>query len=280
MVNKPKLLITQFTHGSGGKFLSSVLQTSTSVDHWNNIIEQYKKHNIFHSLNVSYVRRSFPTNPAEHVQKEPMCPYNTDLFSSTYDRGSDVASKELLDHAVAVNDRFFINAYSREKYINLIMHRSSLPAFCSDAKIVIVTTETAQEIKWLHSTLWNKHFLEDRDKIYYIPDHPMYCNFKSLPKILEYKNPFVFPAADKQKIIQEKIVNNHNAEFYKCSKNFVKNDNNYYIPLSSFFDFENFSQHIEQIFKQFDFSGLDLKLLKSMHSLWVNCQIPYDNVQI
>lgn len=47
MFKHPKFLITRFTHGAGGKFLSSVLQTSKNVDHWNNLIESYKNHPLY-----------------------------------------------------------------------------------------------------------------------------------------------------------------------------------------------------------------------------------------
>jgi hypothetical protein len=32
-------LVVRFTHGSGGKFLSTVLQTSAQIDHWSGILE-------------------------------------------------------------------------------------------------------------------------------------------------------------------------------------------------------------------------------------------------
>ena len=50
MFKNPKILVTRFTHGAGGKFLSTVLQTANNVDHWNRIIESYKNHPLFTEL--------------------------------------------------------------------------------------------------------------------------------------------------------------------------------------------------------------------------------------
>jgi len=275
-----KFLITRYPHGSGGKFLSTILQTSINVDHWNHVIENHKTHKLFYDLNLAYVSRSFPTDTVEHMQKEPVAPYDTSLFSSTYNRGSNITAKEFLDHAQAINDQFLLNAYIQKKYINLIMNNPSLPEFCRNSPTITIIVESESEINWVHSTVWNKHFLEDQENIYYLPEHPEYCSFKSLPKILEYKNNSVFLAADKEKIIKEKIIDSPILQFYQNKKNFLESENNYFIPLASFFNVDDFLTHIKHIFDKFNLSGLNLQLVKDLHKIWISRQSKYDNNSI
>jgi|LakMenEpi03Aug12_release.lakeMendotaPanAssembly.Ray.scaffolds.fasta_scaffold324029_2 hypothetical protein len=277
MILPIKFLITRFPHGAGGKFLSTILQTSIDVDHWNHVIENHKNHKLFYDLNLAYVNRSFSANPAEHMQKEPIAPYDTSLFSSTYNRGNDVTKKEILDHARAINDHFLLDACIQEKYINLVINKPNFPKFCENSPAITITTESDSEINWLRTTLWNKHFLEDQENIYYLPEHPMYCSFKSLPKILEYNNKSVFSSADKEKIINEKIINNQMLQFYQNKQNFLESENNYFIPLSSFFNVNDFSAHIEHIFNKFNLRGLDLQLINDLHKIWLSRQIKYDD---
>jgi len=272
-----KFLITRYPHGSGGKFLSTILQTSFNVDHWNHIIEHHKTSKLFYDLNLAYVSRSFPTDPVEHMQKEPIAPYDTSLFSSTYNRGNKVTAGEFLDHARAINDQFLLNAYMQKKYINLIMNNPSVPEFCRNSPTVTIIVESQSEIDWVHSTVWNKHFLEDQGKIYYLPEHPEYCNFKSLPKILEYQNNSAFCAADKEKIIKEKIIDNPLLRFYQNKTNFLESDNNYFIPLASFFNVAEFLTHIKQIFDKFNLSVLNLQLVEDLHNIWITRQHKYEH---
>lgn len=280
MFKNPKFLITRFTHGAGGKFLSSVLQTSTNVDHWNNIIESYKNHHLFTKLVIAYTEQSFPKESKFHMQKEPIAPYNTDLYSSSYSRGNDITLTQFIDHAFIVNDTALINAAEQNRYVNLIMNKPFLPVFCYNSQVVTITTESEQELNWLYRTLWAKHFLEENNSVHYLPDHPLYCNFKNLPTILKYNNPCTFPLSEKNQLIQEKIINNHTCEYYKNQNNFSAIDRDYgveniFIPLASFFNFDEFLDRITEIFLQFNLGQPKVDLIQQIHTIWLARQISY-----
>lgn len=282
MSKNPKFLITRFTHGAGGKFLSSVLQTSKNVDHWNSIIESYKNHCLFTKLVVSYTEQSFPEEPKFHMQKEPIAPYNTDLYSSSYSRGANLTLEEFVDHAHDVGDTKFIHAVEQNKCVNLIMNKPFLPAFCHGSQVVTVTTESASELNWLHRTLWSKHFLEENNNIHYLPDHPLYCNFKNLPTILKYNNPCTFLLSEKNQLIQEKIINNHTCEYYKNRNNFSAIDRDYrveniFISLESFFNFNEFLARITEIFSQFNLGQPNVNLIQQIHTIWLARQLAYNS---
>lgn len=276
----PKFIITRFTHGAGGKFLSTILQTSKNVDHWNSIVESYKNHELCQELTCNYAERSFPVDSSLHLQNEPMVPYNTDLYSSTYERGIDTTLLQFVEHARAVNDLLFLNAVEQGKFINLIMNKPFLPKFCHGSKTVTVLVETKKELDWLHRTLWAKHYREQENYIYYLPDHPQYCNFKNLPTVLKFNNPYQFPIEQKEKIIQEKIVHSEICQYYQNQDNFFAIDQDYgidniFIPLGCFFDFDSFFKHIDQIFIEFDLGKPNVELIKKVHAIWVSRQVLY-----
>lgn len=279
-MHDPKFIITRFTHGAGGKFLSTVLQTSNNVDHWNSIVESYKNHALYHKLVCGYAERSFPVDLALHLQNEPMVPYNTDLYSSTYERGIDTTLSQFIEHAGAVNDILFLNAVKQGKFVNLIMNKPFLPKFCYGAKTVTILVETKKELDWLHRTLWAKHYLEQGNYIYYLPDHPRYCSFKNLPTVLKFNNPYQFSIEQKEQIIQEKIVHSEICHYYQNQSNFSVIDQDYgidniFIPLSCFFNIDSFLKHIDQIFVEFGLGDPDVELIKKIHSIWTSRQEAY-----
>jgi hypothetical protein len=278
MTYKSKLLITRFTHGSGGKFLSTVLQTSSKIDHWDSTLENYKSTELFYDLCVYYTKRSFVQNPKLHLQHEPMVPYDTSLYSSTYNRGYDLTIDKFINHARDINDQRFLLAWQSNKIVNLIMNKPDLPIFCHNSCVVTILTESQQEINWLHHTLWNKHFLEQDQEILYLPNHPEYCNFKSLATILTWKNSYKFPAENKKQIIMDHVINNSICHAYTDRNNFKSSDQgtgicNVFIPLACFFDSDWFLEEIKKVFEQLDLGVMESYMIRSMHQIWLANQI-------
>jgi hypothetical protein len=278
MHENPKLLITRFTHGSAGKFLSTILQTSPAVDHWNPVLENYKNNALFHDLNLYYVKKSFPKDHKFHMVQEPIAPYDTSLYSSSYSRGHNLTIAELKQHAIVNNDSRFLTAVKQNKFINLIMNKPLLPEFCRNSYVVTILTESTQEINWVHRTLWSKHYLENNNEIYYLPDHPEYCSLKSLDTVLKFQNPCVFSLEQKKQLIIDKIINNPTGHYYKNSTNFSTIDhgmeiNNIFIPLKCFFESKEFINKIQEIFEAFEFGTLDQSLIKELHSQWLSIQL-------
>jgi hypothetical protein len=46
-LGKLPFILTRFTHGSAGKFLSTVLQTSDQIEYWSVIVQSQKDTNLF-----------------------------------------------------------------------------------------------------------------------------------------------------------------------------------------------------------------------------------------
>lgn len=271
----PKFIIVRFTHGAGGKFLCTALQTSRAVDHWEQSLQQNKNTSTFRSLAWETVSKKFPVNHEEHLKKEPMVPYNTDLYSPSYDRGRDVTLDQYLDHALQKKDTRLLTAIESGLKINLIMQNPELPVFCKGADSVVIIVDNDRSLQWLDQTLWSKHFLEKDDQIFYLPDHPKYCSPASLNKVLEYGNAYQFPSSQKSRLWQEKIMHNHTRQKYLDIKNFESDcGNTYLFPLSCLFSTESFLDHMLKIFVFFELGEPDIGLLARLHQIWLSRQIP------
>ena len=276
---KKQFVIVHFTHGSGGKFLSTVLQTSAQIDHWSDILESEKSANsLFKELILNYVRRSFPLDHKWHLRSEPMVPYATNLYSTSYNRGNSVTLDQYLTNSIRLNDYQLLNAIKSKKLINIIFNKPIVPKFCHGSKAITILIEHPQEIEFTNLALWHKHFLETNSTIHYLPDDPEFCHFTSLPKVLKFKNDYIFPEDKKTELVEQKIINNHTRPWYTDRRCFVDHDqqsklNNYFISLGSFFNVDKFLHEIDQIFNKFDLGIPDIDLIKQMHEIWISRQV-------
>lgn len=280
-MSKPKFIITRFTHGSAGKFLSTILQTSDKIDHWSVVVQAQKNTKLIDPVTLEYINRSFPKDHSQHLRAEPMVPYNTDLYSVSYLRGDNVTLDQYVDYAQKKNDSRLFTTITNELLTNLVFHRSTLPKFCYASKAVTITVTTDEEKKWLFNTLWSKHFLEIKNKIYYIPSDPEYCNFQSLPAVLRFNNQYCFPMEQKKQLYQKYVVTNSNNSYYFNPERFTEVDNvnnidNVFIKLSDILNADQFNSAISTIFAQLGLENCNSDLINQMHKIWLSRQIPYD----
>jgi hypothetical protein len=280
-VSKPKFIITRFTHGSAGKFLSTVLQTSDKIDHWSVVVQAQKNTELIDPVTLEYVNRSFPKDHSQYLRAEPMVPYNTDLYSVGYPRGDDVTLDQYVDYAQKKNDIRLFTTITNKLLTNLVFHRPTLPKFCHASKAVTITVTTDKEKKWLFNTLWSKHFLEIKNKIYYIPSDPEYCNFQSLPTVLRFNNQYCFPMEQKNQLYQQYVVADSTNSYYFNPERFTEVDNannidNVFIKLSDILNADQFGSAISTIFAQLGLENFNSGLISQMHKIWLSRQIPYD----
>jgi hypothetical protein len=272
-------LIVRFTHGTGGKFISSVLQTSDEISHWSFTVQQSKNTPEFEEIVREYTNRSFPINPKYHMINEPITPYNTDLYSSSYPRGNEVTLPEFLAHAINVNDTSLLSIIDTNLKCNLIFHKPNVPLFVEGSDMVtVIVDDSARE--WLYKTLWNKHFYVDEENeiIHFIQDDPSLCSFKSLPMILKFKNKYKFDIIEKDALYEKHIINDHTNKWYNDRKNFTEFDrrmnlNNYFINMSDLFNTNRFVNCISDVFDYYKLSGFNPKLVEQMHDIWWSRQL-------
>lgn len=275
-------LITRFTHGSAGKFLSSILQTSVAVDHWSEIIQQNKNNTeIIDSLLIEYSKRSFPSDHSKHMLSEPMVPYNVDLYSTGYSRGNDVTLDLYLKNVYEKNDRRLLECLRLNRIPNIVFHKPNIPLFCNNSKVVTITVTTDKEKQWLYKTLWSKQFIESDDEIRYAPSDPEHCNFNSIIQVLTYNNQYKFPKSMKDKLYQDYVVNDHTNSWYFDPDKFRQFDtdhnlDNMFISLDEILNKDKFIQAIDKIFKNFELGSPNLSIIEKLQSVWKSRQFQYE----
>jgi hypothetical protein len=281
-LNEPKFLVTRFTHGSAGKFLSSVLQTSINVDHWSAVIESYKSKDLFEKLVLEHTNRSFPKDHALHLQHEPMAPYNTDLYSAGYPRGNEITLDQYIKNAVVKNDVRLLSGIAATRLINLNFHKPNIPIFCQGSQAVTITVTTNKEKQWLYQTLWSKHFLETDTEIRHLPSDPEYCSFQSLPTVLNFNNQYCYPIDKKEQLYKNYVLNSYTNSWYFEPDRFTEFDkshclNNVFIELDTLLTPSKFIKKIAKVFDALLLDPPNLNLIQQMHQLWLSRQIPYDS---
>lgn len=273
-------LVVRFTHGSGGKFLSSVIQASETVDHWSTVLQNHKRHEIFPRLVGHYFQRSFPADHSLALRSEPHSPYCTDLYSSSYPRGAEVELDQYWSRATAVNDVRFLNSRAHGRLVNLIFNRPELPRFCKRSPTITVTIESESEQQWVCQTLWQKHWIQNHRELIYAPDDPDYCHATRLADVLKYNNPSRYPVSEKDYLMDKFVLNNPTRPWYLDHQMFGQHDDaleldNVFIPLSSFFHRDYFIDHIKNIMIRFDLDPVCTDLLDRMRKIWTANQIPF-----
>jgi hypothetical protein len=260
------LIITRFPHGAAGKFLSTVLQTSNRVDHWSPVVQHQKKIKQYvKEITLAYCHRVFPIDHNLHMEKEPMVPYCTDLYSSTFDRGQDVTVKQYWQQ----NDIRLHECKIQNLYANVIFNKPNLPVFCNGAKVLTVLLTTKQEQDWVHQALWSKHFIKQDDKIIYSPSSPLHCHLSAVPKLLHYQPKYCFEASERDELYNRYILNNSTIlEYTQPHSRFNDNVDNMFLNISDLFLVDRFIAKVEKVFSKFDLGKLDSDLVVEMHKVW------------
>ena len=278
----PKFIVTRYTQGSAGRFLSTVLQTSDKIEHWSAIVQKHKEldkiQGPYKEITLQYVNRAFPKDHSMHVMSEPGDPYCIDLYSTSFPRGNDITLTTYLDYAYKISDIRLINCIEKNLMPNLNIHKPQLPLFCNNASVVTILTTSHVEKTWLHKSLWTKHFTERDGKIFHNTNNPDTCKFERLPVILKWKSQYEFDQSEKEKLYADHVVNNHTSLWYTDPENFKQFDQdhglrNIFINLSDFFVTETFVNKIKQIFEFHDLGDLDVPLITDMHKMFWDRQI-------
>lgn len=275
-------VIVRFAPGSGGKFLSSVIQASTAVDHWSTVVQDHKNHEIlFPQLISHYFDRSFPADHSMALRNEPHSPYCTKLYSSSYSRGNDVTLQQYLMNTQCANDIRFLDCQRQGRLVNLTFHKPEIPKFCDGSLVVTITIESEAEQQWVSQTLWRKHWIEFDGVLVHAPDDPVYCHITQLPQVLQYQNKSRYPATLKSQLQDKFVYQNHTREWYLDSNKFQEHDQlhdlqNVFIPLSSFFDRDQFIDMINNLFCKLQLDPVHVDLVDCMRSIWTARQNPFN----
>ena len=168
---KPKFLVVQFAPGSAGQFLISLLMGSNSVAHFDPVVNQHKTINNC----VLYIEQHFTKNIGDWLKYEPsnIKAWNLHFISNKYSRGHDMSYDQFIVAAQEDATAHFWDQVNNEKIIVTPWHKTYIPAFYKDAKIVTILLDDKAE-KWFHRALWLKLYGVKNNKIHLKLHDPMF----------------------------------------------------------------------------------------------------------
>ena len=260
--------MVRFAAGTGGRFISTLLQLSPDVAHWDPTLDDnmvgYRK----------YLDYSFPPVPDEHLRVEPDLPYNTDFYSGTYDRGTDITFDQYCDNQ---SDYFFKNINSK-KYVNLILHKSTIPKFMHGSSVVNIVIDTPDALEFAQKMLWLKHYkVVGENKINQLPHDPTTCNKKRSDIVRKFYKGSSVTSVTNVKDYYTSVVNNNEMEMFQSVELLLEDETNLackhqYFYLSNIFDEGCLTTNINHICTGIGIRIPDSDLLSYTFNKWWDSQ--------
>lgn len=214
----PKFLIARFAPGSAGNFVSSLLQYSNSVAHWNED-EEYSKPNIDP---LNYFNKKFTLNMEEWIMNEPLSDIRWGLnriFSQKHPRGNNLNATQFLQKETQYCSDSYKNLKQKKKYLPIFWHKQFFPDFFANSKSFIIHIDKKSD-RWFKRARFKKHFsvkFDSNNKQYKVKflENPV----KKIP--LEFRSKVITEIAysNFHTFAKENIINDpfyqHFSQFYE-----------------------------------------------------------------
>lgn len=193
-----KFIVVRFAPGSGGKFVSTLLQLSPDVNAWNDQIKTD------HAL--AWFQLHFRNNFEDWLKNEPEVPYATGFVSNRFNRGDDIPLSQALDRLST--DTLFQAHWANNKKICLISNKSQVPNWIQDQCVFVnLVIDNVKAQKWCHRCRLHKQFLLAEPNTWIIKqDHPDYCSSARSVLAQKFNNPTTYQGTT-QSFLKKYIVN-------------------------------------------------------------------------
>lgn len=248
----PKFLIVRFLPGSGGKFLSSILQLLDGVCCWDPELDFYKQCADTQNI-VGWFQTKFTQNWKEYLKIEPEVPYHLDFISNRFSRGDDITLSDLLDRNRSTGDDLFQSQFYGDGQIPLILNKSRIPcAYQNNSQIVNMLIDSPHARSWVARARARKLFYEiEPGKFVLKQDHPDYCSEKRKILASKFDNPKLIQTS-KFRFIKQFVVNYPGIGEFSDIKSMLKDPSNrtcdqHIFPVSSFCDTRNLNQTLVKL---------------------------------
>lgn len=251
-----KFVIVRFAPGSGGKFLSTLLQLSPSINPWdsqihsNQVVEWFKNH--------------FTEDFVNWLKIEPEVPYQTNFVSNRFNRGDNINTQEALE--LLSDDQIFQKHWNNDKKICLISNKSRVPNWIQgQCQIVNLIIDDVQSKKWTSRCRLNKQFLKHGDQWIIKQDHPDFCSSTRSLLAKQFNNPTTFSGTTVD-FLRQYIVNDPLIKIFTNKAAVLADESNqyeqqYFVQLSQLINPKYTSMAIENICNQLDIQCPDLNLV-------------------
>lgn len=185
-----KFLVVRFAPGSGGKFLSTLLQCSDSVHAWDDELVQAKQQND-HDKIFNYVVSKFTDDFINWQKIEPEVPYQTDFVSNRFPRGDDITFEQAQE--LLVNDSKYQHDIHANGSIALILNKSQIPQWLwKKAVVVNIVIDSINSKKWFHRARFAKQFIRFNDSYIVKQEHEDFCSPKRTVLAAKFANEKVY----------------------------------------------------------------------------------------
>lgn len=270
-------IIVRFAGGSGGRFISTLLQLSNDVAHWNQQFEDKSK--LYQDEYTTYISRSFPQDSKKHLSVEPDLPYNSDFYSGTYERGEDITFDQYCEYQNQADCEYFFNNIEQQKYVNLILHKSKIPLFMQGSHVINIIIDTPEALTLTQKLLWLKHYqIVENNLVKRLPHDPTTCNQKRSHLVQKFYTGSATVEVDSiEKFYTTEIVNNYEFKLFQDRSLLLNDKSNTsciqsYFYLSNIFDKKQLIKNINEICSQINIGCPREQLVSLTFDMWWNSQ--------
>jgi hypothetical protein len=249
-----KFIIVRFAPGSGGKFISSLLQLSSDVNAWETDLESIKKPTTQPEIYLDFIRSKFTKNFINWLKTEPEVPYEMNWVSNRFTRGDDVAFSQAMEYLQ--DDHDFQKHYHNGKKIVLILNKSRIPDWLpNNSHIINLHIDSNWASKWVHRARLYKQFLKnDRGNWIIKQDHPDYCSDKRSELAKQFQNKTEFHGTTYQ-FLKNYIVKDDLTMLFHTPEKIIKDPSNkrhrqVFLKLSSFMTSVKLKSQLEKVFSE------------------------------
>jgi hypothetical protein len=255
-----KFIVVRFAPGSGGKFISTLLQLSPDVNPWSDEI---------HSTQVTdWFKQRFTGDFVNWLKLEPEIPYQTNFVSNRFDRGNDITVDTALE--LLNNDLLFQQHWRNNKKICLILNKSQIPQWIQgNCSIVNVAVDGVDSKKWVNRCRLNKQFLRKNNNTWIIKqDHPDYCSQMRSAMAQKFNNPREFSGTAGE-FLKKYVVNDPLVSMFTDPDAIVahasnNNEQQIFINLSEFIQPNKSATAVERICQQLNIQIPNLELVEQL----------------
>lgn len=155
----PRFLVMRFAPGSAGNFLTSLLQCSPEVGHWDENLE----HNKPDADWLEYFKQVYKPDLGAWLQHEPSSRYSLgvrEVFSAIYDRGNDLTIEEFAEQEKIHCSAYYFALKHQQKYIPVFWMKNYFPQYFANSTFVNIMLDQ-QSVRWFDRSYYKKHFVVD-----------------------------------------------------------------------------------------------------------------------
>lgn len=247
-----KFLVVRFAPGSGGKFLSILLQCSNSVHAWDDILTQAKQESNNDKI-LDYVASKFTTDFTNWQKLEPEVPYQTDFVSNRFPRGDDITFKEA--KKLLSTDVKYQCDYNNSGFISLILNKSQVPAWLWDRSIFVnILIDTPESKKWFYRARFAKQFIRNKNSYIIKQEHEDYCSTKRSALASKFNNEKVFYGSW-YSFAKKYLIGDTIGQRFTCTETILEHTSNkkvqnLFFNLSCYLDPDKFFEEFQNLCNQ------------------------------